>query len=91
MLRLPVRDTQCGFKMFRREAAQKIFTLVREPGYLFDLEVLALACRLNFKILEVPVNWKEIPGGHLRLSRLFPGILRQLLRLRRRLNEMSAS
>lgn len=85
LLRMPVRDTQCGFKMFRGETARRLFCLVREPRYLFDLEVLALAARLGYRVCEVPVRWREIPGGHLRLLRDLPGILLDLWRLRRRL------
>jgi dolichyl-phosphate beta-glucosyltransferase len=86
MLRLSVRDTQCGFKMFRREVGQRVFSLVREKRFLFDLEVLALAQRLGCKIVEVPIRWTEIPGGHLSLAREFPRVLVQLWRLRRRLD-----
>ena len=85
LLRIPVRDTQCGFKMFRGDAARRLFSLAREPRYLFDLEVLALATRLGYRIGEVPIRWQEMPGGHLRLVRDLPRILLDLWRLRRRL------
>jgi dolichyl-phosphate beta-glucosyltransferase len=85
LLGLAIRDTQCGFKMFRAEAAQRLFTLVREPRYLFDLDVLALATRLGYTIAEVPVNWREVPGGHLSLARELPKVVRDLWRLRCRL------
>ena len=84
LLGLSVRDTQCGFKMFRSEAAGRIFEQVEEPGYLFDLEVLALAARLGYQTVEVAVNWREVPGGHMRLVRGLPRILLDLWRLRRR-------
>ncbi len=87
-LRIPVRDTQCGFKMFRREAACELFQRGSEPGYLFDLELLALAHRLGYRIAEVPVAWTEIPGGHLSLVGVLPGIIPAMWRLRRRLGEL---
>jgi glycosyltransferase involved in cell wall biosynthesis len=80
-----VRDTQCGFKMFRREAARRIFSELRETGYLFDLEVLALARRFGYETAEVPVDWTEIPGGHFHLVGSLPRVLVDLWRLRRRL------
>lgn len=85
LLRLSVRDTQCGFKMFRGEVGRGLFAEAREPGYLFDLEVLALAARRGLKVAEVPVRWTEVPGGHFHPLRELPRILRDLVRLRRRL------
>ena len=84
-LRLSFHDTQCGFKMFRREAAHRLFTLLSETGYLFDLELLALANRLGYRVAEVPIHWQEVPGGHLSLARELPRVLIRLWRLRRRL------
>lgn len=85
MLGLPVRDTQCGFKMFRAEAATRLFSATRETRYLFDLEILALAVRLGYGIVEVPVRWREVPGGHLHLARELPKVAGGLWRIRRRL------
>jgi dolichyl-phosphate beta-glucosyltransferase len=85
LLGLTVRDTQCGFKMFRAGASQRLFTLAREPRYLFDLEVLALAARLGYATAEVPIRWREIPGGHLSLARELTKVVGDLWRLRRRL------
>jgi len=85
LLGLDVLDTQCGFKMFRAEPARRLFSAAREPRYLFDLEVLALAARHQYRVAEVPIRWREIPGGHLRLSREAPRALWDLWRLRRRL------
>ncbi|MEK7212578.1 MAG: dolichyl-phosphate beta-glucosyltransferase [Patescibacteria group bacterium] len=50
-------DTQCGFKAFSTEAAEKIFYLSRIYGWGFDVEVLALAKKLGYRIKEVPVHW----------------------------------
>ncbi|MGQ9575833.1 MAG: dolichyl-phosphate beta-glucosyltransferase [Thermoguttaceae bacterium] len=85
LLRLPVRDTQCGFKMFRGRVARKLFFMAQENRYVFDLEVLALARRFGYRIVEVPIRWTEIPGGHLKLATDWPGILADLWRLYRRL------
>lgn len=85
-LGLAVRDTQCGFKMFRREVGQRLFALSAESRFLFDLEILALAQRLGYRVAEVPVNWSEKPGGHFRLGRELPRVVADLWRIRRRLN-----
>jgi dolichyl-phosphate beta-glucosyltransferase len=85
MLRPPIRDTQCGFKMFRREAARQLFSAAQENGYLLDLEILALARRQGYRVAEVPVSWSEVPGSKLSMARDWRAILSDLWRLRRRL------
>jgi glycosyltransferase involved in cell wall biosynthesis len=62
---LPFADTQCGFKAFRRPAAQVIFRLQRIERWGFDPEILFIARKLRFAIVEVPVTW-----GHDERSRL---------------------
>ncbi|AFL87258.1 glycosyl transferase [Terriglobus roseus DSM 18391] len=54
---LPYADTQCGFKAFRRPAAQIIFRLQRIERWGFDPEILFIARRLHFRVKEVPVTW----------------------------------
>ncbi len=84
-LRIPVRDTQCGFKMFRSQPGRRLFASVAETGYLFDLELLALAEQFGYQVAEVPVDWADVPGGHLKLTSELGRILLGLWRLRRRL------
>ncbi len=62
---LPFKDTQCGFKAFRREAAQIIFRLQRIERWGFDPEILFIARKLRYSIKEVPVTW-----GHDERSRM---------------------
>lgn len=57
LLRLDLKDTQCGFKAFRREAAEAIFPKQRIEGWGFDPEVLFLAHTLGYSVAEVPVVW----------------------------------
>ncbi len=61
-------DTQCGFKAYTAEAAEKIFTISRISGWGFDVESLALAKRLGFRIKEVPVRWVNDTRSHVRIS-----------------------
>jgi dolichyl-phosphate beta-glucosyltransferase len=84
LLGIPVLDTQCGFKMFRAEAGRKLFAAVEETRYLFDLELLVLARKFGLKVVEVPVRWQEMPGGHLRPFGELPRIAAGLWRLRRK-------
>lgn len=54
-------DSQCGFKLFHREAARRIFTLGTANGFGFDVEVLYIARKLGYCINEVPVRWVNSP------------------------------
>ena len=62
-----IKDTQCGFKLFRTKAAQKIINLQKCFNYAFDVEYLFLAKRLGFKIKEVPVNWCHVEGSKINI------------------------
>lgn len=62
-----IADTQCGFKLFSRRAAHKIFSRARADGFSFDIEILYIARRLGIPIKEVPINWKNIQGSKVNL------------------------
>jgi dolichyl-phosphate beta-glucosyltransferase len=62
-------DTQCGFKLFRGEVADRLFTQQRIPGFGFDPEVLFLAHKMSCRIVEVPVNWQDVAGSKVNVIR----------------------
>jgi glycosyltransferase involved in cell wall biosynthesis len=64
---LPFWDTQCGFKLFRADAAREIFRRQRSEGFGFDAEALFIARRLGYQIFEVPVRWNHVEGTKMRL------------------------
>ena len=64
-LGLHFKDTQCGFKVFRREVAQRVFPLQRIERWGFDPEVLYIARRMGFAVAEVPVVWAHSEGTRL--------------------------
>jgi dolichyl-phosphate beta-glucosyltransferase len=88
MFSLPVRDTQCGFKMFRSACAQRLFKLSQETGYLFDIEILALAQHFGYRMAEVPIRWSEQPGSRMSLRKDAGAIVSGLYRVRRRLKRL---
>ena len=57
----PGKDTQCGFKAFRRGAAREIFSRARIDGFAFDVEALFLARALGLRVDELPVEWINDP------------------------------
>lgn len=60
---LDYADTQCGFKLFSREAARKIAARQRVERFGFDAEQLYLAGKLGLSVVEVPVRWNDMPGS----------------------------
>ena len=62
-----IGDTQCGFKLFTRAAAQDLFGRAQVDGFAFDVEVLWLA-RGRYQVAEVPVVWR-----HIEESKVSPG------------------
>ena len=77
------KDTQCGFKAFRRAAAQRIFSRAQIDGFAFDTEVLLLARKFGLRMDELPVEW--INDEHTKFRPLRDGwrSFRDLLRIRR--------
>jgi dolichyl-phosphate beta-glucosyltransferase len=59
---LPFRDTQCGFKLFRAEAARQIFSRQQLNGFSFDVEDLMIAKLLGYRSIEIPVIWNNVEG-----------------------------
>jgi dolichyl-phosphate beta-glucosyltransferase len=62
-----IKDTQCGFKLFSREAAQWLFSTQHVQRWCFDAELLVIGQRRRMEIAEVPVEWKEIEGSKMKV------------------------
>jgi dolichyl-phosphate beta-glucosyltransferase len=78
-----IADTQCGFKGFSHAAAQRLFSLQKLSGIVFDTEILYLAKRDNLRIAQVPVSWSNVGGSRMRPTlRRGLGVLFDLLRIR---------
>lgn len=60
---LPFADTQCGFKIFRADAAREVFSRQRLERFGFDVEVLFIARKLGYSAAEVPVRWNHAEGS----------------------------
>jgi len=60
-----IGDTQCGFKLFSREALPDIVPHMHSEGWIFDVEMLMLAEMARIPMVEVPIGWKEVGGSKL--------------------------
>lgn len=77
-----VRDTQCGFKLFRAPVAQELFGRLRTHGFAFDVEILMHARNRGLRIREIPVRWTADADSRVRPVRDSLRMVMELLRLR---------
>jgi dolichyl-phosphate beta-glucosyltransferase len=61
-----IKDTQCGFKGFTREAAQDLFSRQKVTSIVFDVEIIHLARRRGYSIAVVPIRWEDVRGSRMR-------------------------
>lgn len=71
LLGIKSADTQCGFKLFSKEAAEKIFPLQTIERWGFDMEILAIAIKHGYKIKEVPVDWYDAEDSQVKKGAAF--------------------
>jgi glycosyltransferase involved in cell wall biosynthesis len=70
LLSLPgIVDTQCGFKFFQHTVAKDLFRRQHIDGYMFDVEILYLACRSGYRIEQIPIRWRDDGDSRLALVR----------------------
>lgn len=77
-----VKDTQCGFKVFRREAAMKIFPKLTVKRFAFDAELIYIANKHKLKIRELPITLQNPPASHIRLFRDPLNMMKDLAKIR---------
>jgi dolichyl-phosphate beta-glucosyltransferase len=83
VLALPgLHDTQCGFKCFRGALVDEIFPLQTTTGWSFDVEVLFIARRRGYRILEVPIPWYYNAESKVRILRDLKQVVTDLLKIR---------
>lgn len=78
-----IQDTQCGFKCFSRETAQRVFPLQTIDGWGFDVEVLYIALKQGVGIVEIPVDWHYGADSRVRPLHDTVNMVRELLKIRR--------
>lgn len=77
-----IEDTQCGFKVFKRDAAQKIFSKATINRFAFDAEIIFIAKKLGYRIKELPITLQNPKSTHVRLFFDPINMLSALLKIR---------
>ena len=81
---LGIKDTQCGFKLYKGNLAKIIFKNIKEHGYIHDVEILILIHKNKFVVYELPVNWVHKDGSKINIIKDSFKMFFDLLRLRLR-------
>ena len=83
---LNIKDTQCGFKLYEKNIAKKIFKRLTENGYIHDVEILILLQKSKILVKEIPVKWKHKHGSKINLIIDSTIMLKNLLTLKKKYN-----
>lgn len=86
-----IKDTQCGFKLLKQTAAREIFSRLQTSGFAFDVEVLLLARKLDYKVAQVPVIWINSPDSRVHLFRTSLQMFAELLKIKKRFSKCGSS
>ena len=79
-----VYDNQCGFKIIPRRCYGKIASLLQEARFCFDIELLLAVRHVGTTIVEVPIDWRDVEGGHVHAVRDGMAMLSRLQAIRSR-------
>ena len=82
-LKIPkeLTDTQCGFKIYKGDIARELFGELKLTGFLFEIELILLAIKRNYKILEFPVTWKCDRDSRLSVGKSSKSIIKEFITL----------
>ena len=60
-------DSQCGFKLYKKEKAKKIFSMIHSKRFVHDIEIVIICKKLGLKICQLPVKWIHKPYGKINI------------------------
>lgn len=86
-----VADTQCGFKFFRHRLAKAVFANQTIDGYMYDVEIIALALRMGAVLEQVPIRWRDDADSRLDLVAGNIRNMQDIFRIRRRMATLRSS
>lgn len=79
---MDIKDTQCGFKAFRRQASQTVFPLQQIEGFGFDPEILFIANKQGWRWKETPVVWRHVEGSKVTMLSASLSVLTEVFKIR---------
>lgn len=79
---IPVYDSQCGFKLVRRECYRAVRSGLREKRFAFDVELLVALRNSGAKVIEVPIDWFDVPGTKVHFFRDTAQMLMAIISIR---------
>ena len=82
ILKLDITDFTCGFKCFPKKAIKEIFFKQKVERWGFDSEILFLAKKLGYRIIEIPVKWSNDPGSRVKFPQDIINSLMDLYKIR---------
>jgi len=82
LLHLPFKDTQCGAKVFRKQAIDRVLPSLQVTNFAFDVELLYRLCNSGHQVKEVPITWQDKVGSTLNLKAVVPAMFMALLKVR---------
>jgi dolichyl-phosphate beta-glucosyltransferase len=87
MMKIPAEltDTQCGFKIYRGEAARNLYGECITDGFMFDIEIILRALKQGYKIIEFPIYWSCDRDSRLSPARSTRQVLKELMKIRKAL------
>ena len=83
---LDIKDTQCGFKLYKKDIDKKIFNKLTENGYIHDVEILILLQKSKILVKELPVKWEHKRGSKINLLNDSIIMLRDIFILKKKYN-----
>lgn len=82
LFKLRITDTQCGAKLMKREAVQKVMPCLGITRWAFDVDLLFQLRRAGYRVIELPTTWRDVAGSRLRVMRVSVEMFLAICRLR---------
>jgi len=87
---VPSYDTQCGYKILKKEAYQQIRPDLECLGFAFDVELALLLLQAGKRVVEFPIDWTDVPGSKVNILRDSIGMAWEVMGIRRRIELLQA-